>query len=114
MFLLFIPPAKIWRLSILPKRAVGMLGGNLDGLVEVVTFEKIEAADPFPRLEKRTVGDQYLPLASPTDDGVLHTPETVAEDSHLPSVPFIDPIAYVLLLEGVYLSPSGSTHTNIR
>jgi len=41
-----------------------MFCGNLDGLVEIGTLEKVKAADPFPCLGERTLGDQYLPLVS--------------------------------------------------
>jgi len=89
-----------------------MLGGNLDGLVEVGTLKKVKATDPFPRLGERTVGDQYLALRRRTvtawSTPLRRLPRIRAFRRSISSTQ-----SPMLSSSGAYFSPSGSTHTNI-
>src|SRR4051794_12977611 len=54
-----------------------VLGGDLDGLVEVGALQHVEADDPLARLGEGAVGDQQLPLAAPDAGRVLRHPDLV-------------------------------------
>src|SRR5262249_17192210 len=105
MLLLFIFSGQHRRTSILPKQAIGCFEQS-----RRPRRGRRAAADPFPRLGKWTVGDQYLSFAPTNADGVLHTLETVAEDSHLPSVHFVDPIGDVVPSGHVFLAFGAGAH----
>ena len=70
----------------------GVLRGDFDRLVTAGAFEKVEAAQPFPRLGERTIGYQHLALAPTNGGGLVRAFETRAEASYVPPLHFVDPV----------------------
>src|SRR5579859_1099433 len=72
-----------------------MLGGDLDGFVEVGALQDIEASDQILGLGVGAVGQQHFAVADADSGGIISRPDTVAHQSNLLAVHFPDPIFYV-------------------
>jgi hypothetical protein len=87
-----------------------MFRGDVDGLIEVDTFENVEAGDPLLRFGKRTVGHQHLATAPANGRGGVHPCQAVAEDADLPPIHLADPLVDVVLFRHVCLGGRIDAH----
>ena len=79
----------------------GMPRGDLDGFLEAVAFEHVEARDQLLGLCERTVGDEWLAAANADDLRLLLGPELVAEQPSL--LRLVQPPLELLALPGAHL-----------
>jgi hypothetical protein len=85
----------------------GVLRGDFDRLVTADAFEKVEAAQPFPRLGERTIGYQHLALAPTNGGGLVRAFETRAEASYVRRS-ISSTQSLMLSSSGTYVSAVGS------
>ena len=87
-----------------------MYRGDVDGPIEVGTFENVEAGDPLLRFGKRTVGHEHLATAPANGRGGVHPCQVVAEDADLPPIDLADRLVDVVLVGRVRLGGGIDAH----